>query len=403
MERPAAPYRQQFLPALTHSYGPLATEIPFIWKSCQLMALFVTARGYEGVAKSHLNQVFSLIPPEYRTQQLIKRLQGISNNGFNIIRRDRIYQKAINSFNWDRADKILFSVESWKGRQRPTPPPRQEPPPSQEPAPCQESATQTSTTEPVPVTSLRRAYEILGIPPGRITLSVAQAAHRARVAEYHPDKVTHLGKELQELAARKTTEINLAMDFIEENCTRPAAIPGQSATRSPEPPAEGNSAGHCASNGSIYPKDSIVSAAEDDPQRLFVRGPFESLEDDAFCDPYVEDLDYIEDYGRKYISINSWRGRIQCGTEKGCLLGSEILELASKGGWDQDNNWAWEEAFGGGADVIPHYVTKQMAAGLREFLRTAPDEIAFEERTILRDTLLRTAEILDAGPTTIPW
>jgi hypothetical protein len=85
------------------------------------------------------------------------------------------------------------------------------------------------------------------------------------------------------------------------------------------------------------------------------------------------------------------------------LLGSEILELASKGGWDQDNNWAWEEAFGGGADVIPHYVTKQMAAGLREFLRTAPDEIAFQGRTILRDTLLRTAEILDAGPTTIPW
>jgi hypothetical protein len=213
----------------------------------------------------------------------------------------------------------------------------------------------------------------------------------------------HLGKELQELAARKTTDINLAIAFIEENWSRPAAVPGQSATRSPEPPASGNSAEHSGSYGLIYPEGSIVSAAEDDPQRLFVRGPFDSLEDDAFCDPYVEDLDYIEDHGRKYISINSWRGRIQCGREKGCLLGSEILGLASKGGWNQDNDWAWEEVFGGGADVIPHYVTKHIAVGLREFLRAAPDEIEFEDRTILRDTLLRAAEILEAGPTTIPW
>jgi hypothetical protein len=120
MEPPAAPYRQQFSPALTHSYGPLATEIPFIWRSCQLMALFVTAGSYESVAKSHLNQVFSLISPEYRTQQLIKRFQEICNSGFNIIRRDRIYQKAINSFNWDGADKILPSVESWKERHNPS-------------------------------------------------------------------------------------------------------------------------------------------------------------------------------------------------------------------------------------------------------------------------------------------
>lgn len=85
------------------------------------------------------------------------------------------------------------------------------------------------------------------------------------------------------------------------------------------------------------------------------------------------------------------------------MLGSVILELASRGGWDWDNDYAWEEVYDGGADVIPHYVTKRMAAGLREFLRTASDEIEFEGRTILRDTLLLAAEILEAGPTTIPW
>jgi len=34
---------------------------------------------------------------------------------------------------------------------------------------------------------------------------------RARIAEYYPDKLAHLGQELRELAARKALEINLAM------------------------------------------------------------------------------------------------------------------------------------------------------------------------------------------------
>ena len=39
-----------------------------------------------------------------------------------------------------------------------------------------------------------------------------------RIAEYHPDKVPHLGQELRELVTRKALEINLAMQYIEENC-----------------------------------------------------------------------------------------------------------------------------------------------------------------------------------------
>jgi DnaJ like chaperone protein len=379
------------------------------------------------------------------------------------------------------------------------PPGQHSPPPRQEPPPRRESAPPCSRTGPVRVTSLRQAFEILRMPPGRTTLSVARAAYRARMSEYHPDKTMHLGKELQELAARKALEINLAMKFVEENCTRPTAVPGQSATRSSPRAAKTESStramvdqilqlkhavpfrpfsieirqnGQAPSttgkaffirypdwvclkddtsivlrtdntdhtyvipvteiqrvaqgvyergpkeeyskrkteearpgdkNAAIYPENSIVSAAEDDPQRIFIRGPFESLEEDAFCDPYVMGLDYIEEMGRSYISINSWRGRIPYGTDKDCLLGNEILEFASRGGWDWDNDYAWEEVCGGGADVIPHYVTKRIAAGLCEFLRTASNEIEFEGRTIDRDTLQRAAKILEAGPTTIPW
>lgn len=70
---------------------------------------------------------------------------------------------------------------------------------------------------------------------------------------------------------------------------------------------------------------------------------------------------------------------------------------------ETDNDYSCEEVCAGGADVIPHYVTKRVAAGLRNFLRMAPNEIEFEGRTISRDSLLRAANILESGPTTIPW
>jgi curved DNA-binding protein CbpA len=56
----------------------------------------------------------------------------------------------------------------------------------------------------------KQAYTILGLSPGRITMQAAKAAYRKLQAEYHPDKVSHLGKELQELAAIKALQFNLA-------------------------------------------------------------------------------------------------------------------------------------------------------------------------------------------------
>ena len=70
----------------------------------------------------------------------------------------------------------------------------------------------------IAITSMRQAFEILELPPGRITLSAASSAYKQRMLEYHPDRTAHLGQELQELAARKALEINLAWKFIQEHC-----------------------------------------------------------------------------------------------------------------------------------------------------------------------------------------
>jgi hypothetical protein len=52
-------------------------------------------------------------------------------------------------------------------------------------------------------------YAVLGI-PAAASAEAIQAAYKARMQEYHPDKVAHLGEELQQLAHRKALEIQQA-------------------------------------------------------------------------------------------------------------------------------------------------------------------------------------------------
>jgi len=52
-------------------------------------------------------------------------------------------------------------------------------------------------------------YEILGIAPSASREAI-QAAYKARMSQYHPDKVAHLGEDLQKLAHRKALEIQQA-------------------------------------------------------------------------------------------------------------------------------------------------------------------------------------------------
>jgi DnaJ-domain-containing protein 1 len=52
-------------------------------------------------------------------------------------------------------------------------------------------------------------YAVLGVAPSA-SWEAIRAAYRARMNEYHPDKVAHLGEDLQKLAHRKAQEIQRA-------------------------------------------------------------------------------------------------------------------------------------------------------------------------------------------------
>ena len=71
---------------------------------------------------------------------------------------------------------------------------------SQEPSSRAQAATSAGPPDP---------YQILGI-PSSASADAIQAAYKARMTEYHPVKVAHLGEELQQLAHRKALEIQQA-------------------------------------------------------------------------------------------------------------------------------------------------------------------------------------------------
>jgi DnaJ-domain-containing protein 1 len=56
-------------------------------------------------------------------------------------------------------------------------------------------------------------YEVLGVPRGASTEEI-RAAYLRLIAQYHPDKVMHLGKEFQDLAKEKTQAIVLAYEML---------------------------------------------------------------------------------------------------------------------------------------------------------------------------------------------
>jgi hypothetical protein len=60
---------------------------------------------------------------------------------------------------------------------------------------------------------VKNPYEILGIDPGASSEEI-HSAYRRLVQQYHPDKVSHLGKEIQETAERKFVEIQAAYEQL---------------------------------------------------------------------------------------------------------------------------------------------------------------------------------------------
>lgn len=56
-------------------------------------------------------------------------------------------------------------------------------------------------------------YAVLGVPQSASAEEI-RAAYLARMREYHPDKVEHLGPDLKQLAHRKTLEIQRAFEKL---------------------------------------------------------------------------------------------------------------------------------------------------------------------------------------------
>jgi len=59
----------------------------------------------------------------------------------------------------------------------------------------------------------KNPYAVLGVKPGASREEI-QSAYRELVQKYHPDKVSHLGKEFQEMAQQKFVEIQNAHDQL---------------------------------------------------------------------------------------------------------------------------------------------------------------------------------------------
>jgi DnaJ like chaperone protein len=52
---------------------------------------------------------------------------------------------------------------------------------------------------------------VLGVQPSA-TKDEISAAYKRKISEYHPDKVTRMGKEIRELAEQRSKEINAAYE-----------------------------------------------------------------------------------------------------------------------------------------------------------------------------------------------
>ena len=66
---------------------------------------------------------------------------------------------------------------------------------------------------------MRTHYEILGLEP-TADADAIKKAFRREIARYHPDKVTHLGTEFQEMAATRAAELTVAYKTLTDPATR---------------------------------------------------------------------------------------------------------------------------------------------------------------------------------------
>lgn len=83
-------------------------------------------------------------------------------------------------------------------------------------------------------------YELLDVPPSASADEIKRAFRR-EIAKYHPDKVQHLGREFQEIAATKAAELTRAYKTLTDATSRAeydaGDEPGDAAAAAPRPPS----------------------------------------------------------------------------------------------------------------------------------------------------------------------
>jgi hypothetical protein len=68
---------------------------------------------------------------------------------------------------------------------------------------------------PKPISEELAHARVLGL-RGKVTMSDVRAAYRKAIAEYHPDKVAHLGEKLREVATAETVKLNVAYQYFQK-------------------------------------------------------------------------------------------------------------------------------------------------------------------------------------------
>jgi curved DNA-binding protein CbpA len=114
---------------------------------------------------------------------------------------------------------------------------------------------------------LKNYYELLEIPPTSSSEEIKRA-FRVQIARYHPDKVQHLGREFQAMAADRATELTEAYRILSDeerradyDRLRPA---GASAGPLPAAPSATSSGAHGPSPPTAAPDAAV--AADDGPK-----------------------------------------------------------------------------------------------------------------------------------------